>query len=334
MRVADERKELTAREIDEIARTCPPFMRLSLSGGEPFLRPDLVDICYSFYKHCNVLFITIPSNGSLPDKIKSDLTKLAQQCPEAIINISLSLNGLGTARDASVGRPDTMNALIKTAEVVRSLKLQYPHIQLTAITTNLRANQDTLPDIYKFALETLKVDNFTFNIARIDNNVSVQPIAGSLESYKKMTAFVKNDWRSSRFSFLFSSLFTAKRNLVFDAVIKTSEQNKWHMPCYSGYLRCVMDEVGNVFPCETHQYSPSQGSFSFGNLRDHKLNMKALLDSPQAIAVKRRVKKMKCFCINECDVETNILFNKRFAGALIIEAMKCVFGKKTPGSRG
>ncbi|MDY7039033.1 MAG: radical SAM protein, partial [Thermodesulfobacteriota bacterium] len=41
----------------------------TMSGGEPFLRKDIVDICKSAYENCHPKIINIPTNGILSDTI-------------------------------------------------------------------------------------------------------------------------------------------------------------------------------------------------------------------------------------------------------------------------
>ena len=41
-----------------------PLLSLILTGGEPYLRPDLDKIVKLFYDNTRIPIITIPSNGS------------------------------------------------------------------------------------------------------------------------------------------------------------------------------------------------------------------------------------------------------------------------------
>src|SRR5579883_2966924 len=64
----NSRDDLTFDEIATIAATAPPFRKLWLSGGEPFLRERLAEIVALFTKR-GVRNVNLPTNGLLPDKI-------------------------------------------------------------------------------------------------------------------------------------------------------------------------------------------------------------------------------------------------------------------------
>ncbi len=56
-------KELSLEEIQKISENLPRFPWLLLSGGEPFLRSDLVDLIETFHRNNKVAHVTIPTNG-------------------------------------------------------------------------------------------------------------------------------------------------------------------------------------------------------------------------------------------------------------------------------
>ena len=318
---ANLKNELSFKEIEKITKTIPSFIRLSLSGGEPFLRPDLAQICRAFHENCDVKFISIPTNASLPEKIANSTEQILNSCPNLFLHISLSVDGLGKHRDHIVGRKDTFASLIKTAQELKRLRSSYPNLSLGVITTQSPDNETKLEEIYKFSLETLKVDNFGFNIARIIKKNKIETDA-DLEIYKKFTQKLMSEKKSSRLKFPLSNLLVAKRNLVFKRVLKMHTEKKYQSPCFSGNLRVVINETGDVYPCETFQYCHNKENFLIGNLKDYDLNFKKLFFSPNAQRIKSYIKKTKCFCAHECDLETNILFNPKSLPQLLFEALK------------
>lgn len=322
---ATPKNELTMAEIEKITSTIPCFLRLSLSGGEPFLRDDLIQICQSFYKNCQVKFITIPTNGYLTEKIIKDTEQILKTCPKLFLNIGLSLDDLGTGRDIVVGRENTFKSLIKTARDMKNLQKKYNNLGLGVITTQIPQNEHRLEEIYQFALNTLDIDNFGFNVARTMNFGSNVATLANLDIYKEFTKKLIREKKSSRFNFPLAKFFVAKRNLVFERVLKTYQTKKYQSVCFSGRLRVVINEKGDVYPCETFQFCSNKESFLMGNLRNYDLNFKKLFFSQSAQKIKDNIKKTKCFCAHECDMETNILFNIRFLPRILWEAMKINF---------
>ncbi|MDI6738342.1 MAG: radical SAM protein, partial [Nanoarchaeota archaeon] len=59
-----EKEEISLSQIEKIAKTLKhPLATLMLSGGEPFLRNDIVEVCKIFLKHNKTRRITISTNG-------------------------------------------------------------------------------------------------------------------------------------------------------------------------------------------------------------------------------------------------------------------------------
>src|SRR3972149_1169181 len=53
---------------------------ITFSGGEPFLRRDIADICIKAYELCSPRIINIPTNGILSDKIVKDVKHILDIC--------------------------------------------------------------------------------------------------------------------------------------------------------------------------------------------------------------------------------------------------------------
>ncbi|HID39440.1 MAG TPA: radical SAM protein, partial [Calditrichaeota bacterium] len=53
----------------------------TMSGGEPFLRKDIVDVCLAAAKYCEPGIINIPTNGSLYKVIPERVQALLEQLP-------------------------------------------------------------------------------------------------------------------------------------------------------------------------------------------------------------------------------------------------------------
>ena len=141
---ANPKHELSIEEIEKATRTIPPFIRLSLSGGEPFLRTDLAQICQAFCENCHVKFISIPTNASLTGKIVSDVKQILRTCSKLFLHISLSVDALGEDRDNIVGRENISTSLIKTTQELKKLQKTYTNLSLGVITTQIPNNENQL----------------------------------------------------------------------------------------------------------------------------------------------------------------------------------------------
>ncbi|MBW2967467.1 radical SAM protein, partial [Candidatus Woesearchaeota archaeon] len=315
---AHEKKELTIEEIEKITEHFPNILRLSLSGGEPFVRPDMPEICRLFYKNCKVKHITIPTNASMPQRTYEMTEQILKNCPKAYINVSLSLDELGEKRDEFVGCKGSFEKLQETHAKLKELKKRYDNFGLSVITTQTKDNQQELKKIYDYAKNVLEVDNFAFNVARGSPKYPVQTDV-DMDVYREMAKTVRRDVkkRKSGFNFPFVKMFIAKKFLLYRYVLKTHREKRYQIPCYAGRLRCVIGETGELYPCEMLMFEKK--GFSFGNFRDYDYDFRKIWKDDKAKRIRKWIKDTKCFCIHDCDLTINILFNIRLLTTLYRE---------------
>src|SRR5262249_24706837 len=112
----NSRDDLTFGQIRRIAETAPPFRKLWLSGGEPFLREELADIVALFVHGNRVANVNLPTNGLLPHKLFPAVDRMLEVCPEVSIDLNFSLDGLANTHDAIRGVPNNFVRTIATME--------------------------------------------------------------------------------------------------------------------------------------------------------------------------------------------------------------------------
>ena len=59
----------------------PNLANVNLTGGEPFLRGDLIDIARSYYRNTAIRSIYITSNGGFPDRVEQFARTVAERVP-------------------------------------------------------------------------------------------------------------------------------------------------------------------------------------------------------------------------------------------------------------
>src|SRR4051794_39589508 len=82
--------ELTIEEWDKTLASLgrAPFW-ITISGGEPFMYPHVVELAERAYQHCRPGIINIPTNAllrTIPEKVE----RIARSCPESQLIINLS----------------------------------------------------------------------------------------------------------------------------------------------------------------------------------------------------------------------------------------------------
>ncbi|MCK5861655.1 MAG: 4Fe-4S cluster-binding domain-containing protein, partial [Candidatus Hydrogenedentes bacterium] len=91
--------DLTFQQLRLISETAGPFDKLWLSGGEPYLRKDMVEIIALFHENNGVKTINLPSNGLAKENIVRMTGELVERCPKLTIHLNFSMDGLGKTHD-------------------------------------------------------------------------------------------------------------------------------------------------------------------------------------------------------------------------------------------
>ena len=302
--------ELTSNEISRFAKSLPKLLRLLLTGGEPFLKKNLDEICHLFYKHCDVKHISIPTNASLPVMTANMVKKILQSCPEAYLNISPSLDHIGTKRDEFVEYINSFEIFKMVYNELMELSNDYPNLCINVVTTFNEDNQEDIEDIFHYATEKLKPHSYAVNIVRGIMEGGTRQGNLQIDKYEKIVKMVE-DYNAKRkvMNFAGANFFLQVRRAVRDIVIDTFKNDKYYIPCYSGRVRLVMACDGRVFPCETFMFE--KPVYCFGNIRDFDYDFKKILGAQYSKKIISSIKNSKCFCHSECDYLYNILFNPR-----------------------
>ncbi len=82
------------------------------------------------------------------------------------------------------------------------------------------------------------------------------------------------------------------------------------MTCLAARLYGVINETGEVYPCEM----PGN---SMGGLRDFNYDFTAVWKGDLAKEIREKIKNNYCQCIHECHITTNYLFNPKYYPGLL-----------------
>jgi len=291
---------MTVDEIDKMTQSMGKLLFVNLTGGEPFLRNDLVDIARVYYKNTQPINITIPTNGILTNKILKDTEAILKFCPKTTIAIKLSIDGTKETHDDIRGYSGIFDSVIDTYEKLNELKKNYPNLDIFLTTVVSSANQNNLQELYQFMMQKLKNNTWLILLARGDTkDPTIKDF--DVKVYKNFADQVRRNFKNN--SRLLFAKILASKDMVSDEVInQTATEKRYLSPCYAGRTVCVIDENGNINPCEIL-------NSTFGNIRDYNYDFKKLWTGKKAKKIRRGIIKTKCFCTHECFVGNNIMFN-------------------------
>lgn len=277
-----------------------PFW-VTISGGEPFLRKDLVDLAKSLSEICRPKIISIPTNGLLFEKIPHDVEEILKNCPKTEIIVNLSLDGIGEKHDKVRGVPKNFEKAVKTYRALR--KLNYPNFTLGIHTVISKFNVDDLPEIYEYTMEDLKPDQYITEIAeeRVELGTVGQEIAPSYEKYEKAIDFLIERVRKERWKKI-SKITRAFRIEYYNLVKKILKEKRQIIPCYAGFASAQIAPNGDVWPCCIK-------AKVLGNLKEVDFDFKKIWFSQKADQARAKVKNKKCFCPLANASYTNMLMD-------------------------
>ena len=306
--------ELSLDEIEKISGSMDMLLWLAFSGGEIYLRDDLVEISEIFYRNNKPAVMLFPTNGLLPGLIKDRTEQILKQCPKSIIAVKLSMDGLYDEHDALRDTPGSFEKTLETYHLLKGLLDTYPNFELGVNTVFCSENQDRMDTIIDF-VNTLKGIK-THTISLVRGNLAESSFKEvDYRKYHHAIERLENNLKdniSSIYRFRGAKIKAAQDILQRRLINRTMLDQKRLVPCYAGRLNLVLSESGDVYPCEIL-------SDSFGNVKDYDYDLRKVSRSDNAKKIIRSIMNKRCYCTHECYFMTNILFNPRHYPALAKE---------------
>ncbi|MCL4498893.1 MAG: radical SAM protein [Chloroflexi bacterium] len=143
------RKPPTREHPPEAYYRLPESLRyVNLSGGEPFLRDDLVEIVRVVTERCHRPRIQISSNGLLPERIERQVRAILTET-RADLNVGVSIDGIGDTHDQIRGVPGGFERAVETLRRVWAAGLRDGGINFTISDRNAHE----LQAVYSLAKE-------------------------------------------------------------------------------------------------------------------------------------------------------------------------------------
>ena len=294
---------------------------ITISGGEPFLREGLSEICAAIYNRCRPAVINIPTNGLLHRKIPSALKAITASCPETRIIVNLSLDAVGPKHDEIRGVSGNYDKAIKTYHGLKELQRSgVENLSLGIHTVISRFNVSSIADIVP-ALLTLEPDSYITEIAenRVELKTMDLDIAPTAKEYELAIDFVMN--MISRRNFTGLGRIIQSFRLEYYEHVKSlvfGKPARW--PCYAGFASGQIMPDGEVWECCI------KGN-SMGNLQQVGYDFRRLWFSDQAEQVRQKIKGRNCQCPLANAAYTNMLLQPTTLGRVAVRAL-LMKGKK------
>jgi MoaA/NifB/PqqE/SkfB family radical SAM enzyme len=271
---------------------------VTLSGGEPFLRKDLADICYLLYQKCKPKIINIPTNGIKTDFICEQVKKIAEMCPKSRIVINLSIDGIGKMHDDIRRVPGNYEMVLATYHKLRAL--QYKNLAIGIHTVISNYNVDKFVFVAN-SLLALNPDSFITEIAeeRVELDTIGEKITPNLLAYQSAVDFLIHRIKQQKFNGM-NKITQAFRIEYYQMVKRILYLKKQVIPCYSGIASVHISPDGDVWSCCIK-------AKRMGNLREQ--SFKKIWWNKEFAAERKSIAKKECYCPLANASYTNMLMH-------------------------
>jgi MoaA/NifB/PqqE/SkfB family radical SAM enzyme len=295
-------EEMSADEFDRTFRSLgrAPYW-YTMSGGEPFLRSDLPDICESAYRHGSPGIINIPTNGLLSSRIPEMVEDIADRCRRSQVIVNLSLDGVGEEHDRIRGVEGSFDRAVETFRGLRSVSA--PNLTVGVHTVISVHNVDRVPSIYEYVARELSPDSYITEIAeeRVELETLGASIAPTPDAYARAVDFLIARIREQRYSGI-SRVTQSFRIRYYELVKRYLTSGRQPIPCYSGVASAQIAPDGDVWFC-CIKADP------IGNLRDVGYDFRKIWFTQKAVAERKKIRAGQCSCPLANAAYTNMLMH-------------------------
>ncbi|MDE1825742.1 MAG: radical SAM protein [Candidatus Micrarchaeota archaeon] len=166
--------ELTLDEIREFARKNAYFKWIELTGGEPFLRGDIVEIARAFKENSKGLYIlTMPTNSLCNTEMEIGKIKQILELGIPRVAITVSLDGYRELHDRIRGVPGNFDKAMQMFRRLRELRKSYPNLFFVFGYTMIKQNEGQFFRTFegvKKEIPDIRYNDFHINLGQTSEN--------------------------------------------------------------------------------------------------------------------------------------------------------------------
>ncbi len=277
---------------------CDALVHLTVTGGEPFLRDDLLDVVSSMVGSSGVPRLSINTNGYFTGRIFATLETLLRRFPGVDTCLAISLDGPRAVHDALRGMPGAFTRARSTIDEVDRLRSRYPRLTVRLTSVLQPDNADVLGPF----LEETALWPVDFHELALIRDVPIEVQRQVVEAYRRLTAVQLR--RASR-RYLQTMDWRLARQLRQDVLDQTAEGAR-PFGCLAGGRMIEVMADGTVRGCEMEKMRPHS---NLGRVGGDAHTIVDLLAGEPARRFRRRA--ASCHCTFECALTCKTVFTPR-----------------------
>jgi MoaA/NifB/PqqE/SkfB family radical SAM enzyme len=289
--------DLSLDEIVSLSRSMGRLESLNLSGGEPFLRKEIAEVCLQFVRGNGVRQIYVPTNGWYTEKTVSAVRAILAEKALDLIAIELSLDGMPEFHDTFRVARGSFRKAMETYDALARVQAEDPRLRIHSISTATDTNLKEIPRLTTYLYERCpRMDHHNLAIIRGDrkNPALAAPI---LDEYQALYHYIRRLWaprEESRYGAVVEPMLQW-------AKLRTAREQRQVVACRAGLISAVVYANGDVGVCELHE--------PIGNLR--RGSFPEIWESPEADRLRQSIANKECHCTTEVFLWSSIVFQPR-----------------------
>jgi MoaA/NifB/PqqE/SkfB family radical SAM enzyme len=307
-------RELRLAELEAIAARLPPLYMVLLTGGEPFLRPDLPAIATAYARGPRPAVLAIPTNGGRPQAILAAVDSILTTLPRGTtLSVNVSIDGVGPLHDAIRGVPGLFERAMATAAGLRARARRDPRLVTGVISVVSQANAAGLEALETLLLDEVGIGSWAPFLLRGEPR---DPALGepAVDAYRQLADRLEQRAREGRWGdssgFLGARVNGAKNAVRRRIIERTITSGQRQVPCRAGALSAVIQSDGTVQACELRD-------LPMGDLREHGWDLAKLWRAAEAQRARALVRGGACACTHENTLTVSVAWDWRSWGAML-----------------
>jgi len=313
------RHNLSLAEIEQVFASLGRVYFLNISGGEPFMRPDLAEIIRLACIHLRPRLIHIPTNAYAPRFIDKTTRKILQimdaQLPATVpLSLKPSIDGIGAMHDHVRGLPGNFAKLDQTIELLLAIRRENPRLHVDLGTVISNHNLHHLDQIEDW-VHARGIESYRHEIAeqRAEFHNLGDPITPAPDVYEALTErFARKIEQNIAGKAWLTRTTEAVRLVYYRLAVRIIRERRQVTPCLAGLSNIHLNYDGTVWPC-----CVLGGEQAMGRVRDWNYDLKALLNSEQAWKSRRDIAAGSCACPLANQWLSNVLLTPRHMAAVL-----------------
>ena len=294
---------MPAEKWGSIFRKAQSLLHLTVTGGEPFIRKDFVEIIDKIISSCGVPRVSIKTNGFYTERIKNFIPKLIDKHRNTEFTLSISLDGPEEMHDKVRNFKGGYKQVLETIEIMNVYRNQ-PNFFLRLASVLTKDNRHILQKLFE-QTSSWPIDFHELILVRdVPVNEQLELKSDYEKLSKKQHERSSKSWRKSFNGKLFEKIYLE--------TIKRIDSDKVYSPCLAGGRFVEIFPDGIVRGCEVEKLWDVS---KIGTVNENNLDIVDVVKSNEAKKFQKIAKK--CTCTFECANAINTVYDPKHWASLL-----------------